>query len=456
MALLITGKISIILSSLGYYGVNFPPAYRYNLFLIVGIFSIFFFILYMIYEICEITIEKIKKRENIKLENLIKYLLSSYIFFIAIPQSRKYGLRLMGYVIFPYVIYYIIKNRKKIKYEISDIFLGGFWLSIFISMKNSLDRKNVLDEFQDGAFIFLIPLIMKQLNFGIVFEKLMIRFGMLAFSIKILLGYLEKVNVVYGVNNFRVGGGDEIWRYAGVIMLGIVPLIYILIEKNRFKTQEKIYVSYGLFLSLFPMVWTQNRANWVAIMFVVGLMVISKNLKKGIIVVLTSTSLLLGAIYSEQVNNVYINRVESVIEFEEDRSIQGRFEIWKESLEIFKQEPVIGVGYSYQSFTEREDYFKYLKHKHPYGHSHNSYLYILATMGILGFVFFMGFNISLLYNLFESKNFISHLALYLLISWQIMGFFETPIKYLDMMGVILYIIGYAQNKNIEEKKDVKI
>ncbi|MGL4969813.1 MAG: hypothetical protein ACRC5B_06625, partial [Fusobacteriaceae bacterium] len=42
MTLLLTGKLADIFSFLGYYGVNYIPAYRYNGFLMTGIASIFF------------------------------------------------------------------------------------------------------------------------------------------------------------------------------------------------------------------------------------------------------------------------------------------------------------------------------------------------------------------------------------------------------------------------------
>lgn len=454
MTLLLTGKLADIFSFLGYYGVNYIPAYRYNGFLMTGIASIFFIMGYLAYEIWQITWNKLKKRENITLENFVKYLLAAYIFFIAVPQSRKYGLRVTGYIITPYILYYLIKNRKKIRYDINDIFLGGFWISIALSMKNSLDRKNVMDEFQDGTFIFFMPLIMKQFNFGDIFQKLMIRFSLLAFSIKIMLGYMEKINVIYGIHGHsRIGGGDEVWRYAGIIMIGIVFFIYLAVNKKQVRPEMRIPLYYGLYLSLVPMLWSQNRANWVAIAAVTAFMLMARNFKRGIIIASLALALILGAVYSGKINHPFIKRVETIVKFKKDGSVQSRFEIWRESISMFKKFPITGVGYSYKSFEQREEVDKYKMRNFPYGHSHNIYLYILATMGGIGFLFFMGFNISLLYSLLKANTYLTNLGAVILMSWQVMGFFETPIKYLDMMGPIFFIIGYAQNKYYQEKKD---
>ncbi|MGL5098590.1 MAG: hypothetical protein ACRC6B_00915, partial [Fusobacteriaceae bacterium] len=61
-------------------------------------------------------------------------------------------------------------------------------------------------------------------------------------------------------------------------------------------------------------------------------------------------------------------------------------------------------------------------------------------------------NLALLYTLFKNGNFLSHLAMYVLLSWQLMGLFETPIKYINITGILFFLVGYAQNKNLQEKK----
>lgn len=454
---IISGRIKIFLKSFGYIPTE-------NVFLYQTHFKNFIFILAIMGAIGYLFSDSIreiykfireKEKKVFQIENIGKISVILCLFLAVVMKSRKYGLRVTGYILIPTVIYWIIKNRKKIKIDISDFFMVGFCFAILVSSKNALHTGSVIGEFQDNLLIFLLPLAIKQLNYGNLFKNLLINWGLIAFSFKILMGYFEKVGIIQGLYwGSRISGGEEVWRYAGIIMLGIIYLVYQLVFVEKKWTVKAIEFFY-LIVALAPMIWSQNRANWVAIILTFFIMVIVKNFKRGILIIIFSLILLTGIIKSDKINNPYINRVKTIVSYKNDTSSTGRIELWKESIHMFKEFPMTGIGYSYKNFTGRERYseYKIVPNDIPHGHSHNSYLYVLATMGIVGVAMFLGMNISLLYRLLIMKTKSSQVAFYILISWLIMGLFETPIKYFDMLTVIMIMVGYAfSSSKINELK----
>ncbi|MGL5099404.1 MAG: O-antigen ligase family protein, partial [Fusobacteriaceae bacterium] len=350
-----------------------------------------------------------------------------YILVNTIPRTQKYGLRITGYAIFPLIGYWVIKTRKKIKWDITDIFLIGFWISIYISSFNAMDKRSVISEFKDAGLIFLIPLFLKQLNYGKFFRKILARIAIITIAANIILGYFEKINLISGrYGGMRIAADTEVWRYAGLLMLGIVFFIH-----NVVQNEKKALNAYLLLLSGTIMLWTQNRANWVAILVVTILMLIVKNIKKGVIgSLLIVIALGIGLKLAPKDNPIVVRMssiTDTVTKYESGGGEQGRIELWKESVHMYMGSRITGIGYSPKNFgmNERTELYKYVP-KHSHVHSHNSYFYILATMGIVGSFFFLGVNFSILYILFKEKNYLSYLGVYLFISWMVMGLFETP------------------------------
>lgn len=452
--LLLTGNLAGIMTKIGYWAVDFVPAYRYNFLYIIALLSLSYAVFYSSWETVEMILEKIKvDKKNINVESVVKLFLCIYILVNTIPRTQKYGFRATGYLIFPLIGYWVIKNRKKIRWDITDLFLVGFWLSIYLSSFNAIDRRSVISEFKDAGLVFLIPLFLKQLNYGEFFKKILLRVGVITICINTILGYFEKINLIYGRYwGARIAADSEVWRYAGLLMLGIVFFIY-----NIMCSEKKAINSYALVLSGIVMLWTQNRANWVAILAVTFIMLMVKNIKKGIIISLALAIVLGIGIKLAPKNNPIVQRFASITDTvtKDGGGEQGRKEIWKESISMFETSPVIGIGYSPKNFAlnERPEGYRYLP-QYPHQHSHSSYLYILATMGIVGSFFFLGMNFTILYTLFKDKTYMSYLGLYLFISWMVMGLFETPVKYTDMMGTIFLVIGIAISNKKQKLEDI--
>ncbi len=74
----------------------------------------------------------------------------------------------------------------------------------------------------------------------------------------------------------------------------------------------------------------------------------------------------------------------------ESQSVKIRLQFWESSFEIFKDNPLIGVGYGegYKYLAEYFEKLGYTEFTNYIYHPHNNYLKILAENGALGFIFY--------------------------------------------------------------------
>lgn len=358
------------------------------------------------------------------------------LFFILLFMTTKYSLRLANYVIIPMGIYKAYKNKKYEKTGF-EYYILAFILAMGISSIGAFDFKGVKDEFLDTLIMMLAFLSIAQFTLKDKLLKYIIGGGIIGYIYKMSISYLERLGYIKGLyGGVRISGGEEVWRYAPMIAFGAVVILCLMIfRKNSLKINIGLFIL--LLLSLEILVKTQNRGNWVAVICGFILMMILKLKKKAIIPILVFCIILFG-ISKKYNNNQYVHRLNTITQ-NGDRT---RVELWKASIEISKKNPINGVGYSYKNFMNAETPEKYIYlPKHGHGHSHNSLLYILATMGILGIVSYIALTLKILWFSFENRNLDYGIVFFMILSIQIFSFFETPVKYLDLVGIQMLVLG---------------
>lgn len=87
------------------------------------------------------------------------------------------------------------------------------------------------------------------------------------------------------------------------------------------------------------------------------------------------------------VDKSYIERLNSITEYEQDGSAMGRLAAWKTALNMTQHNPFFGVGYG----LFQRNYWKYASGSSNEGKrvAHNAYLQIMAECGIPAFLFYM-------------------------------------------------------------------
>lgn len=358
------------------------------------------------------------------------------LFFILLFMTTKYSLRLANYVIIPMGIYKAYKNKKYEKTGF-EYYILAFILAMGISSIGAFDFKGVKDEVLDTLIMMLAFLSIAQFTLKDKLLKYIIGGGIIGYIYKMSISYLERLGYIKGLyGGVRISGGEEVWRYAPVIAFGVVVILCLMIfRKNSLKINIGLFIL--LLLSLEILVKTQNRGNWVAVICCFILMMILKLKKKAIIPILVFCILLFG-ISKKYNNNQYVHRLNTITQ-NGDRT---RVELWKASIEISKKNPINGVGYSYKNFMNAETPEKYIYlPKHGHGHSHNSLLYVLATMGILGIASYIALTLKILWFSFKNRNIDYGIVFFMILSIQIFSFFETPVKYLDLVGIQMLVLG---------------
>lgn len=368
------------------------------------------------------------------------------LFCILLFTTTKYSLRLANYIIIPMAVYKIYKNKKYEKTGF-EYYILAFILAIGVSSIGAFNFKSVRDEFLDTLTMFLVFLSISQFSIKDRLLQYILAGGLLGYTYKISISYLERLGYIKGLyGGLRVSGGEEVWRYAPMITFGVIIALCLLIfRKNSYR--ENIGLILLLFITLDVLIKTQNRGNWVAVICCFILMMVLRMKKKAIFPVLLFCVLLFGIskIYS---SNLYISRLNTIIQ----NGDRNRVELWKASVEIYKKNPINGVGYSYKNFKNAETPEKYVYLSHyGYGHSHNSALYVLATMGIIGIFSYVILSLKMLWFSFKNRSLDYSIVFFMILSIQIFSFFETPVKYLDLTGIQMVALGILFNLKKMEK-----
>lgn len=358
------------------------------------------------------------------------------LFFIFLFITTKYSLRLANYIIIPMGIYKIYKNKKYEKTGF-EYYIVVFILAIGLSSIGAFDFRGVRDEFLDTLTMMLVFLSITQFTIQDRFLYCILGGGIIGYTYKVSISYLERLGYIKSLYwGIRISGGEQVWRYAPMITFGIVIILCLLIfRKNSLRINMGLLAL--LFVTLEILIRTQNRGNWVAIICCFILMMILKLKKKAIIPILIFCILLFG-ISKKYSNNPYVYRLNTIVQSGDS----SRVELWRTSIDIFKKHPINGVGYSYSNFINAETPEKYIYlPKHGHGHSHNSLLYVLATMGIFGFLSYIVLTLKTLWFSFKNRNLDYGIVFFMILSIQIFSFFETPVKYLDLVGVQMLALG---------------
>lgn len=358
------------------------------------------------------------------------------LFFLLLFITTKYSLRLANYLIIPMGAYKIYRNKKYEKTGF-EYYILAFIIAIGISSIGAFDFKGVRDEFLDTLTMLLVFLSIAQFEIKDRLLSYILGGGIIGYTYKVSISYLERLGYIKGLyGGIRVSGGEEVWRYAPVIAFGVIIILCLLIfRKNSLKINIGLYIM--LFATLEILLKTQNRGNWVAVICCFILMMILKLKKRAIVPILIFCVVLFG-ISKKYSTNPYVRRLNSIVK----KGDKSRLEIWEASLDIFKKNPINGVGYSYKNFLNAETPEKYVYlPKHGHGHSHNSLLYVLSTMGILGIISYAVLTLKILWFSFKSRNLDYGIVFFMILSVQIFSFFETPVKYLDLTGIQMLVLG---------------
>ena len=206
----------------------------------------------------------------------------------------------------------------------------------------------------------------------------------------------------YGKYGYRAALADHYSQNATYISMVVLALFALfLMEKQK---RKKTFWGVLLGISVIALLLTSKRAHLLfcvaAAIIVYYLAYPQKRLEKTFKLVITGAVVAFGlAVVSEyipQINNVF-ERFQTA---GTDKETVGRFIMWNYAFGLFKQKPLLGIGwwgFRYSGITNvRADALT---------GCHNVYIEILANCGIIGFVIFIIALISAIYITLKSIKF---------------------------------------------------
>lgn len=161
----------------------------------------------------------------------------------------------------------------------------------------------------------------------------------------------------------------------GMLMTLSLMMIPVLLTKGT-PVIWKVFSGIGLSITISALIMTSTRSSWLG--FILGVIVIGIMMRKEIIYLL-----LIGiAVFFFFAPQHIKERVESIWDLNHPNNI-GRLHMWEGGIEIWKDNPVLGVG----DHDLKAEYAKYRKpaENEDGGHLHNIVIMWLATGGIVGF-----------------------------------------------------------------------
>lgn len=211
---------------------------------------------------------------------------------------------------------------------------------------------------------------------------------------------------------------------SGILFMALPLLCY---SQLTTKFPQKLISGAAMFLSIVLLILIQTRSIWLSIITFIVISIVlgwlyrnkimpanKSKLKQNIItasviILLAFTTATLINSYSvkhqihseevksyEQVEHIH-KRAASVFDTSTPNRVK-RLDIWARTFEMFTDHPVLGVGAGNWKINA-PNYYKPNPdewHYHNWRRPHNDYLWVLSEKGLPGFLFFIGFFISLL------------------------------------------------------------
>lgn len=319
-----------------------------------------------------------------------------WIFYIFFMMKRGGDSRYLFLILIMIItLYGIIKNKNWNKiFEKNKILYGsaiGYILFLTLNFIGSEELGDKLHTFLNISIygvLFFIVIINKKLNEKIY--RYIVPFMALLSLPNIYRGLKEFPNF-FKYGSYRIGGGNYTTVYAVEIGLYIiVAIIGFLYNKDR-----KVKFLYGIYflINFSLMIGTRSRALMIMLPITFLIMLYLNKIKYGIIGTIIIGSLgLTGIKYADKIPVMKrLSTLESVNVVEKDT----RIFIYKKAYEIEKKNFPHGLGF-----------YKYKNERLNTGvemvmHFHNNLIETLITQGLVTFIFYIIFNISIFLNILK-------------------------------------------------------
>ncbi len=372
------------------------------------------------------------------------------------PNVYVYPIDIIAIILF---VTYIIQLLKKRKLEYLNIFyplLGFIGIGLFSLL---LDLRYLTFNQFLVSFLYLLRFIVyvsliwsvariaKDKNLNV---KLLVTGALF-----IIFGFIQYFYYNNLRNLYYLGWDDHLYRlfstfldpnFAGAF-LSLIFIFSLGLAIDFYRKKKKILLWLTSFVgtaSLIALFLTYSRS--ALIMLVVGLIVffILNKFIKQLFVVLVSVLILYVLFANTKIEGLNPFRI---------ASSEARLSSASQAIDIFSKNPVFGVGFDSFRYTQ----VRYGTRTHmgsaasnADAGTDNSFLFVLVTTGVVGFVFFLKFLFEIgnsLFKMFQKgKSIFASVAISSFIAILVNSFFINSLFYIFIMSWVFIVIGISLSR----------
>ncbi len=353
-------------------------------------------------------------------------------------------INLLNIIIIVLALLKIKKDGFKISFleKYIFIFLSGLLIS-FIATPYNINKG--ISEITDILQWIFYPLILGQFVISDKSKRYMFYSFLSGIFVYFIRFYMERRGLVFPPVDYgdRYSGGYMISQISLILAVSFI-FLYVLSFYMNLSLKKKIFIFVFFFIVVFMLLATKTRGVYLAILITVPLVILIRDTEKFFITILLG-SVFLTVLIQVFPDNKYVERLKSITN--PGVSIMGRVEVWGESIRIFKENPVNGIGYmnfkkaqrdrKYKAYAETFNesagifkknplnYMEYLnfekiyvkkrayQYNQYYAHSHSMIFKLLCETGIIGLLGYLLLNLRLLFRSFKKgKNDINYLLIF--------------------------------------------
>jgi O-antigen ligase len=292
-----------------------------------------------------------------------------------------------------FILWLILKIVKKEKIKPKQILIPALLFAVSGAFSLLINYSNLkpIQFFASSMYLvrwiayagmfFVVSDFDKQ--FKNIISKVLISIG----SLIVGIGYIQYLLYPSLKNLYYLGWDEHMYRMFSIFLdpnyAGAFFVLFFLFLTYKFLKKKSLAIGILGVLSLGAVFLSFSRSALIMLIISSVLLLLLMNKKKWILVLLGITVLVL-TISSRyfKIENINIFRMTSSV---------SRYETAKDAIEIIKAKPIFGVGFNAFRYAQIQFGFRNDLNKisHADASTDNSFLFVLATTGLVGFIIYM-------------------------------------------------------------------
>ncbi|HVZ67721.1 MAG TPA: O-antigen ligase family protein [Patescibacteria group bacterium] len=349
-----------------------------------------------------------------------------------------------------------VKDRKNIK--IIGVFILWGFISLVINSSILNGQEFIISLSYLIRFASYVSLIIAPIFLATKFIKSVNIKLLIGGSVFTLLGYIQYFYYPNLRNLYYLGWDDHLWRLFSTFLDpnfagAFIVLFLLLISQNIIviKKISKQKLKAGLFgllwiAALVAILLTHSRSAFIMIVVGLATLLTIHRLYKLMFVSIVIILFLFGIFSNTKIEGLNPFRI---------ASSEARIETAGQAFDIFLKSPIIGVGFNSYRYAQvrygTRSEIGSSKSNADAG-TDNSFLFVLATTGIFGFLIYVYFWVNLIKTTYgeiqKGKNFYAPIVLASIVSLFIDAFFINSLFYAPIMAWVFITIGLMESKKV--------